>query len=170
MKKNSYIVKSIFVIILITSSLLISGCSNNVPKLINSSNYDVNYTVLDESDVPIGGALVSLDGSSKTTDTNGVVTFSIPNGTYSYLVTADGYNTYNETVIVNGANTTVNLTLETQSSPVEQYNITFTVNDINNNPIEKANVDLDGTIKNTDSNGQVIFIKENIFLFYTKHE
>ncbi len=161
MSKNNYLVTIIFVIVLIISSLLITGCSNNVTELLNTAKYSVNYTVLDESDVPIEGALVSLDGSSKTTDSNGVVTFSITNGTYSYLVSADGYNTYNDTVIVDGANTTVNLNLETQSSPIEQYNITFTVNDIDSNPIEEANIDLDGTTKNTDSNGQVIFIREN---------
>src|SRR6056297_10649 len=161
MLKNNYLIKIIFIIILITMLILITGCSNNEGGLPQVSNYNVNYTVLDESDVPIEGAIVTLDGASKTTDSNGVVTFSASNRTYNYLVTADGYDDKTDTVIVDGNDTKVNITLVAQNPAVEEYTITFTVTDNNNNTVEGAEVSLDGDFESTDSNGQVIFLKEN---------
>ena len=57
MSKN-ILFKIILITVLITSSILITGCSNNeLAKIPNVSDYNLSLSVLDESDNPIKGAL-----------------------------------------------------------------------------------------------------------------
>ena len=73
--------------------------------------YDVTFTVKDESDNPISGAEITLDSSSQITNIEGVAVFSKPNGTYNYTVSHGDYEEKSNTVAVNDANTTVDVTL-----------------------------------------------------------
>jgi len=154
MLKNNYLTKIIFIIILITMLILITGCSNNETGIPNVSDYNLSLTVLDESDDPIGGAIVTLDGTSKTTDSNGVVTFSKPDGAYDYNVTVTGYDTLENTAIIDGNNLNIEVNLS-----MPKYNINYTITDSDSNPIEGATVTLDSINETTDSNGEATFIK-----------
>src|SRR6056297_2143567 len=159
MLKNNYLIKIIFIIILITMLILITGCSNNEGGLSQVSNYNVNFSVLDESDDPIEGAEVTLDGTSKTTDSNGVITFSKPDGDYDYNVTYTGYDTIYDTANVNGSDISIDVPM---IKLVTKYNINFIVRDSKDNPIEDAIVSLEGEDdQKTDSNGMVTFSKED---------
>ena len=159
MLKNNYLIKIIFIIILITLSILITGCSNNEGGLSQVSNYNVNFSVLDESDDPIEGATVTLVGSSKTTDSNGVVTFSKPDGSYDYNVIATGYDPLDGTAIVNGEDVSLN---ESLSISINTYNVVFSITDTNGDPIEGVTVSLEGeNAQTTDSNGMITFSKED---------
>ena len=81
-------VKIIFVIVLIASSILITGCPNNeLTSIPNVSDYNLSLSVLDKNNSPIKDASVTLDGTSKTTDNNEIVTFSKSDGSYDYNLT-----------------------------------------------------------------------------------
>jgi len=159
MLKNNYLTKIIFIIILITMLILITGCSNNEGGLSQVSNYNVNFSVLDESDDPIEGATVTLDGSSKTTDSNGVVTFNKPDGSYDYNVIATGYDPLDGTAIVNGEDVSLN---ESLSISINTYNVVFSITDTNGDPIEGVTVSLEGeNDQTTNSNGMITFSKQD---------
>src|SRR6056297_1283090 len=159
MLKNNYLIKIIFIIILITLSILITGCSNNEGGLSQVSNYNVNFSVLDESDDPIEGATVTLDGSSKTTDSNGVVTFNKPDGSYDYNVIATGYDPLDGTAIVNGEDVSLN---ESLSISINTYNVVLSITDTNGDPIEGVTVSLEGeNDQTTNSNGMITFSKQD---------
>src|SRR6056297_2706735 len=164
MLKNNYLIKIIFIIILITLSILITGCSNNEGGLSQVSNYNVNFSVLDESDDPIEGATVTLVGSSKTTDSNGVVTFSKPDGSYDYNVTFTGYESVYDTAIVDGNDVSIDVPM---TILITTYNITFTIIDNSDNPINDAKITLEGEDKNTDGNGMATFNKKDGTYNYT---
>src|SRR6056297_1463045 len=158
MSKN-ILFKIILITVLITSSILITGCSNNeLAKIPNVSDYNLSLSVLDESDNPIKGATVTLDGTSKTTDSNGLVTFSKPDGSYDYNVTYTGYDTIYDTILVGGNDVSIDVPM---TQLITTYNINFTINDSSDNPIENAIITLDGEDKNTDGNGMATFSKQD---------
>src|SRR6056297_1648673 len=158
MLKKYYLLVTI-VFVLLSSLILITGCSNNEGGLPQVSNYNVNYTILDESDDPIEGATVTLDGSSKTTDSNGVVTFSKPDGSYDYNVIATGYDPLDGTAIVNGEDVSLN---ESLSISINTYNVVLSITDTNGDPIEGVTVSLEGeNDQTTNSNGMITFSKQD---------
>jgi hypothetical protein len=55
------------------------------------AEFMVSFTVTDGED-PIAGATITIGEDSQTTNTEGMAEFSLPNGTYSYSVTAEGYD------------------------------------------------------------------------------
>lgn len=75
----------------------------------------VRVTVVNETGSAVSGASVSLysdtTGASNTTDSNGVATFQLPDGTYSVVVQADGYYINATTLTVSG-DTSLSIALE----------------------------------------------------------
>jgi len=101
----SYI-KNINDIIEQNNTLIIAGqtLNNNAILLLNKNNYLVTFT---ESGLPSGTSWsITLNGTTKSSTTN-TITFSVPNGTYSYVVeSVSGYTASpsSGTITVNGAN------------------------------------------------------------------
>ncbi len=101
--------------------------------------YTVTFTVTDGVN-PISGATVSLSGNgNQTTDGSGQAVFNnVINGTYSYTVSATGFQGASGSVIVSGANTSQNVTLVPAN-----YIVTFTVTD-GTDPLQNAVITVDG--------------------------
>ena len=156
MNKKFFLFRYLFLIFLLSTLILIllAGCSNNGTDLPKISNYNVIFTVLDESSQPIGGAEFTLDETTETTDSEGIVAYTKPDGTYNYTVSADNYNSKSDTVTVDGNDISQSVSLN-----MIEYDITFTVTDTADTAIEGASVSLDGVTKTTDSSGIVTYTK-----------
>ncbi len=116
-------------------------------------DYSVTFTVSGTEGL-LAGALVTLSGSSLTTDVNGQVVFlGLDLGTYPYAVEAVGYIPQEGTVVVD-EDEVVEINLE-PVPPV--YNLTFLILDENNIPIEGAIVNMNGNVQTTNSQGYVYF-------------
>lgn len=64
---------------------------------------------------PIDGAMVAINGQNITTNTSGVATIGLPNGTYNYTVSKNDFGAYNGSVVVSNANVSVNVQLQATS-------------------------------------------------------
>ncbi|MBN2893984.1 MAG: carboxypeptidase regulatory-like domain-containing protein [Bacteroidales bacterium] len=117
------------------------------------SNYTVTFTVTDGTN-PISGAIVSITGQgSATTNSSGVATFDLYNGTYNYSVSASGYETNNNSFTVSDANVPVDVTLV----EILAYDAVFTVTD-GTNPVSGATVTVTGEgTQTTDGLGVATF-------------
>ncbi len=76
-------------------------CTSNVSTIVVSPpirQWNLNITVKDvNTNNPISGATVIAKGQTKTTDTNGYVTFRLDEGTVDISISKTGYNTYTTT-------------------------------------------------------------------------
>jgi len=105
-----------------SGSITVNGFNMNLAITFTLVTYTVTFT---ESGLPSGTSWsVTLNEITKSSTTN-TITFSIPNGTYSYSIgSVNGYTTSpsSGTITVNGANVNIAVTF----TPV--YTITFTEN------------------------------------------
>jgi carbon monoxide dehydrogenase subunit G len=106
----------------------------------------------------ISNATVAVTGvGSQQTNTSGETTFSdLENGTYSYTISAAGYEDYSNQFTIDDWNATVPLAL----SPVStSYNANFTITDFDTGlAIENATINLDGIgTASSDVSGQATF-------------
>ena len=76
-----------------------------------------------------------------------MASLTLADGEYPYTVTATGYAEVIDTLIVNGADLTENITL------YEVYTMNFVVTD-GTNPVAGAFVVVGGAVLNTDANGE----------------
>jgi len=115
--------------------------------------YSVTFT---ESGLPSGTLWsVTLNGTTKSSTTN-TITFSVPNGTYSYSIgSVNGYTTSpsSGTITVNGAN--VNIAVIFTPVPVKTYTVTFTENGLQSGTMWYVNL----------SNGQSFSSTTNTITF-----
>jgi hypothetical protein len=116
--------------------------------------YTVTFNVSDMDEVPIEGAVVSLNGNSNTTNAQGEVIFLEVNpGVYSYTVDADEFIPQQGTVVVD-MDKTINITLEPEGQP---FTVTFIIKNNQQVNIEGAVVSLNGDTETTNHNGEAIF-------------
>lgn len=116
----------------------------------------------------IGGASVICNGESKTANTQGVATYTLPVGTYTATASASGYvsNSVSITVTTSGGSASVYLdTTENGEEPEEPeegfYAVTVEVfDDITNLPVENAKVTANNVDKFTNSEGEAIYSLE----------
>jgi hypothetical protein len=75
--------------------------------------YSVTFTVLNQSQEPINQATISIDGltESITTNSTGNASINLPDGDYTYSVTAQGFDEFQGNFTVNGADLSVNITM-----------------------------------------------------------
>ncbi|PLX19958.1 MAG: hypothetical protein C0599_09945 [Salinivirgaceae bacterium] len=103
----------------------------NETMIMPQTTFDVTFTVKDQDDVVLEGALVELtdgtDNWSATTDINGMVSFSdMANATYDYTVSMTDYESATDQVTV--ADADVNETVNIQYVSINGIeNIQFTV-------------------------------------------
>jgi hypothetical protein len=116
--------------------------------------YTVTFNVSDMDEIPIEGAVVSLNGNSNTTNAQGEVIFLEVNpGVYSYTVDADEFIPQQGTVVVD-MDKTINITLEPEGQP---FTVTFIIKNNQQVNIEGAVVSLNGDTETTNHNGEAIF-------------
>lgn len=97
------------IILLISTSYLLLACDKVDKQTI--SEFDVNFTVVNGPGQAVSGANVTLDGTTVSTNQSGLASFPISNGTYNYTVSAAGYKELSDSIVVNGDNIQVNITL-----------------------------------------------------------
>jgi hypothetical protein len=74
------------------------------PETTAPAAYEVTFTVKDSDSVAIAGAEITINSETFTTDTDGVVTIELGNGTYLYGATKIGFHAItNGSITVNGA-------------------------------------------------------------------
>ena len=118
--------------------------------------YDVTFNVKDsETNDPIQGALVELDGMTSTTNFWGEVVFTdVEEGSYSWEVSKDGYHSESGSVTVD-EDKTIDVSLDLV---IKYYDVTFNVEDSDTgDALSGALVELDGMSSTTDGSGQVVF-------------
>ncbi|ALO16844.1 hypothetical protein L21SP5_03230 [Salinivirga cyanobacteriivorans] len=129
-----------------------------------AGTFDINFIVTDQTTGdPIEGAIINVAGNDYMSDASGEALIQLSNGTFPYQITANGYEDYSETVAVNGAGQTVNVAM----SPVDGYVASFTITDVDSNPVQGATVSIDGTDLITDASGTTEIILPNGEYQYT---
>lgn len=111
-KKN---LKFLFLFFLISVFIFpITGCSsdsdNSEADLSSTKSYNVNFTVSDQNEQAVA-ADVTLAGETKTANDAGVVSFSKVNGRYDFEVSADDYDKYSDSIVVDGSDFAVDVKL-----------------------------------------------------------
>ena len=131
---------------------------------ITLGEFIVTFSVSNDNSEPVEGATVIIDGEgNQETGGDGEAVFELPNGDYSYSVAAEGYDDYEGSFTVEGANLTKNVTL-TEST----YSLTFSTSNENDDPLEGATVNIDGiSNQTTDNNGEAVFDLPNGSYDYT---
>lgn len=114
------------------------------------TSHTVSFNVKDESSAAISGATISINGGNLSTNTSGQATVDLTDGTYNYTVSKSGFANKSGTVTVSGGNVSENVTLS--ESVGSSYTVTFNVSD-GNNPIQGANVNIDGGNYATNASG-----------------
>ncbi|HPW66363.1 MAG TPA: M6 family metalloprotease domain-containing protein, partial [Salinivirgaceae bacterium] len=94
-----------------------------------ANTHTVTFTVVDAGNTPISGASIAINSQTLTTNTSGVATISLANGTYPYTISKVGFVNGTGNAVVSGANLSINKTL--QDEIIAPYDVTATV--INNN-------------------------------------
>lgn len=164
MLKKNLSAKFVFVLILLFLLILFSGCSNNNTGLPKLTNYQIIFTVQDENDIPIKGAVVTLDNEDKISDIEGIVSFTRSNGSYDYNIIVEGYITISDTTVISNGDLSIVKKL-TQLDP-DEHNINITIKDNNNNLVEGAVVTFDNESKKTNNNGMVAFTRPDDTYYY----
>lgn len=113
--------------------------------------YKTTIKVTGIGGVVLRGANVTIGGKTQQTDTRGETIYELPNGTYSYSVSAAEYHTKTGNFTVSNAVSTVNI-------PLDQvlYNVTFTVKEENVISVG-AVVRFGDQSKTTSNQGIVVF-------------
>ena len=127
--------------------------------------YTVTFNVDNGTD-PIEGALVAIDGDVLTTDDLGVATIELEDGDYPYAITNDFCDTYTGTVTVYSATATVNASLTCE----EAYLVTFTVTDENSDPIDGAEVDINGETLTTVAGVATIEMTDGTYAYVISYD
>jgi len=98
----------------------------------NGNGYFISGTVTDKNGQPVAGATVFLGQTQKTTasDANGGFSiYNIPNGSYQLVVKMMGFNTWNDNIVINGANTAIKITLVEENRLLNEVSVTAKPND-----------------------------------------
>src|SRR6056297_221115 len=107
----------------------------------------------------VANASVSVTGlGTQTTNTSGQTTFAdLENGTYSYSISATGYEANAGQFTIDDWNATIPVALTPVS--VSQYDASFTITDFNTGfAVENATINLDGIgTASSDASGQATF-------------
>ena len=120
---------------------------------LTSEDYSVSFTVTDGIN-PIDGAAISINSQQLTTNAQGEASIMLPNGSFSYNVTKEGYHDQSGNVTVNANDAELEITLVEETEPV--YNVTFHVY-IDEQDIEGATVSFNGQQEETDASGLAVF-------------
>ncbi len=125
----------------------------NVDVTMFMITYSISFWCTDENGDPLEGVAVTIDEETEMSDTSGLALFEGVNpGYYYYMAMKAGYQNMSGTVNIVDEDAEINITM-----PYEHYTVTFHVMDMDNNPLEGAEVDFDGNTGTTGANGEVAF-------------
>jgi uncharacterized membrane protein len=116
-----------------------------------TSSYPVVTFTVDNGATVLQGASISIHSTTLTTGSDGTARISLPNGTYSYTVSDNGYTTSSGSVTLSDSDSGVSVSLSKTT-----YSVTISVTD-GTAPVDGATVSIDGTDVTTDSNGHAVF-------------
>jgi outer membrane receptor protein involved in Fe transport len=91
----------------------------------------ISGNVKDQTEMPLGGVNVILDGTSKgaVSDFDGNYTINdVENGTYTLTASFIGYANFTQSITVDGADITVNITMKEDAQSLDQVIVTGVVN------------------------------------------
>ena len=140
-----------------TASIAANGDVSGTSVDLNSSRtaYPLTIEVKDGA-TPILGAVVSIGGSTATTDASGNAVFTaLPWGNYPYTVSAAGYSDTTGTASV-AANGDVSGATADLNSSRTAYPLTIAVND-GKVPVQGATVHIGDRTATTDASGNAVF-------------
>lgn len=87
-----------------SGTVTISDADLGEDIVVNQATYILTLLVTDRDGNPIENASISIAGSDLTTNASGEVSISVPNGDYSYSITADGYSNKTGDINISDAN------------------------------------------------------------------
>ena len=129
-------------------SIEIAGNPVTEEATLTPRAYSVDFSVSYNS-APVENATIQIDNSELITDSTGMASTELRNGTYSYSVNADGLLEKIGSITVSNSSFEEQVTL---SSPV--YEVIFSVHH-ESDSIPGAEIELNGKILTTDSEGMV---------------
>ncbi|MBN1989452.1 MAG: T9SS type A sorting domain-containing protein [Bacteroidales bacterium] len=74
------------------------------------AEHTITFTITDGTN-PIQGASIAINSQTIPTNSSGVASIELPDGSYPYTITLNQYETYNGTIEVNGDNVAENVSL-----------------------------------------------------------
>ncbi|MBW6492303.1 MAG: carboxypeptidase regulatory-like domain-containing protein [Lentimicrobium sp.] len=144
-------------------SFTVEPGTNLVNVTLSSGNYELTFYVHDENMIPLESAEISVDSQLLYTGANGTASIMLGNGTYSYLVSKEGYESVEGNAVIDGANTSVDVQL---NSIITLYTVTFIVNsDIGF--LEGVEILINGELLYTNQEGTAVIQLENGSYPYT---
>ena len=149
-----------------SGSVTISGTNFTENVVLTTTKYTLTFSVTDENSDPIEGATIEVNQTTLSTNAAGEVSIDLVNGDYPYSVTHPDYDIITGIASIAGTDQTELITL-----PYVTYTITFIVKDENNDPVEDANVSIDGNNLITDQAGEVsIDLSDDIYPYTVSKE
>lgn len=125
---------------------------NNILIDLSPTPYKATFTVLDGSTSnPIKNAIVNIDGQNYSTNEQGIVIISIPNGTYPYTITYSGYSPVTGSIVIDNKDVSRVIYLSTAF-----WNVKLIVKDsLTGSFVNNATVTINNQSYLTDINGQI---------------
>ena len=135
------------------SSLFYPASNDDLFTGLNDSSlsltHSVYFNVVDQNGNALEGARITIDINSILTDSNGQGVIALENGSYSYTVVLDKYNSVSGTfTVLNGA-ITIDVTMV-----LAPYTVTFNVVDEDGNRLSNVTIVTNNVSLTTNSNGQ----------------
>jgi len=137
---------------------VIAGANNNVISIALVEGYKLTFNVSSDNN-PIANAEVKIGQQLAITGPDGVATFILANGAYSFAVTKNGYKTVSGSTAISNCDKTENIIVQTNSNA--SFTVVFTVKNTGGSPITNALIAFDGENQATDSKGQTVFSRQN---------
>ena len=125
-----------------------------------STAYEVTFHVIHEGS-PLEGVTINVAEYVATTNEDGNAILQLPNGSYAYTATKEGYDDYIGNIVVENAAQTVELEMVHSL-----YKITFRAVD-NGTPIEGVTINIADTILTTNAQGRAFINLINGSYTYT---
>lgn len=135
-------------------NVIISDSSKTI-NIILASGYDLNLAIINgpNGTMPLAGDTITINGVSKISDENGMISYGLQPGKYSFTVHKTGFQ--DTSYSVNIADKSIDLII--YLSPV--YSVLFNVADaFSYYPIEASTVTFNGMVKLTDKIGNAEFV------------
>jgi hypothetical protein len=135
----------------VQGTVSVSGNNVLIEETLTYKSYEITFVILDDV-TPIEGAIISFDGKSGLTDTQGEYIFEV---TYSlnkvYQITKNGYN-----VLSGMINVLENKTFELKMT-LSSYNVNFNVIDGGSHVLENVLITFNNESYYTDIYGNAVF-------------
>ena len=136
----------------VNGSFVVLNSSVSISATLNLAPWTVTFTVRDEKDSLVQNATIAVGDKTATTNSNGVATMNLKNGTYSYTITKLGYDQ------ITGKSFTVNDSDISISETMYFYawQTTFVIlSEADSKPIPSAIIEIGNNSYVTNSQGQV---------------